>query len=172
MKVTKIAVFENNEELVADIKDRISVAEGFEVCAESANGNAALELIMSAKPDVAIVDLVLMGLDGFGVLSTMNKYNWIDSVPVIMISAESTHAFIERAYDKTMLKCKELKWPYMNKILCSWHEKGLHTLEAVNAGDRPGRPAASRRDAEQSAREDMARMEKYLEQLRREKEAE
>ena len=79
---------------------------------------------------------------------------------------------IERAYDKTMLKCKELKWPYMNKILCSWHEKGLHTLEAVNAGDRPGRPAASRRDAEQSAREDMARMEKYLEQLRREKEAE
>ena len=27
MKVTKIAVFENNEELVADIKDRISVAE-------------------------------------------------------------------------------------------------------------------------------------------------
>lgn len=79
---------------------------------------------------------------------------------------------IERAYDKTMLKCKELKWPYMNKILCSWHEKGLHTLEAVNAGDRLGRPAASRRDAEQSAREDMARMEKYLEQLRREKEAE
>ena len=79
---------------------------------------------------------------------------------------------IERAYDKTMLKCKELKWPYMNKILCSWHEKGLHTLEAVNAGDRLGRPAASRREAEQSAREDMARMEKYLEQLRREKEAE
>lgn len=77
---------------------------------------------------------------------------------------------IERAYDKTMLKCKELKWPYMNKILCSWHEKGLHTMEAVNAGDRPGRPAVQRRDEGQSAREDMARMEKYLEQLRREKE--
>lgn len=73
MKVTKIAVFENNEELVADIKDRISVAEGFEVCAESANGNAALELIMSAKPDVAIVDLVLMGLDGFGVLDFIKE---------------------------------------------------------------------------------------------------
>ena len=81
---------------------------------------------------------------------------------------------VERAYDKTILKCKELKWPYMNKILCSWHEKGLHTLEEVSAGDRPGsgRPAAPRRDAERSAREDMARMEKYLQQLRREKEAE
>ena len=100
----------------------------------------------------------------------MNQNRWIEDIPVIMISAESTHTFIERAYDKTMLKCKELKWPYMNKILCSWHEKGLHTLEAVNAGDRPGRPAVQRRDEGQSAREDMARMEKYLEQLRREKE--
>lgn len=81
---------------------------------------------------------------------------------------------IELAYDKTVVKCKELKWPYMNKILCSWHEKGLHTLEEVSAGDRPGgrHPVAPRRDAEQSAREDMARMEKYLQQLRREKEAE
>ena len=35
-----------------------------------------------------------------------------------------------------MLKCKELKWPYMNKILCSWHQKGLHTLAEVEAGDR------------------------------------
>lgn len=85
-----------------------------------------------------------------------------------------TDEAIERAYDKTMLKCKELKWSYMNKILDSWHEKGLHTLEEINAGDRPGprRSAAPRREAGPSAREDMARMEKYLQQLRREKEAE
>ena len=79
---------------------------------------------------------------------------------------------VERAYDKTILKCKELKWSYMNKILCSWHEKGLHTLEEISAGDRPGRAAAPRREAGSSAREDMARMEKYLQHLRREKEAE
>ena len=71
-------------------------------------------------------------------------------------------AAIERAYDKTILKCKELKWPYMNKILTSWHEKGLHTLREVEDGDRP----APRRQAPQpqgaQAREDMARMERYL----------
>lgn len=83
---------------------------------------------------------------------------------------------IELAYDKTVVKCKELKWPYMNKILCSWHEKGLHTPAQIEAGDRPGRerarPQAVRREGEASAREDIARMEKYLQQLRREKEAE
>ena len=28
---------------------------------------------------------------------------------------------IELAYDKTVVKCKELKWAYMNKILMSWY---------------------------------------------------
>lgn len=86
---------------------------------------------------------------------------------------------LEAAYDKTILKCKELKWAYMNKILCSWHQKGLHTLAEIAAGDRPAarqkpgvsRPASRRGEPAQggAVREDMARMEKYLEQLRREK---
>ena len=46
-----------------------------------------------------LLDIMMPNLDGFGVLSAMNKYRWIDNVPVIMISAESTHTFIERAYD-------------------------------------------------------------------------
>ena len=42
------------------------------------------------------------------------------------------------AYDKTILKCHELKWPYCNGILKRWHEAGLHTPEEVASGDRPG----------------------------------
>ena len=76
---------------------------------------------------------------------------------------------IERAYDRTMIKCKELKWPYMNKILCSWHEKGLHTLAQIEAGDKRQRTEPARRPEPEDARDDMARMEKYLQQLRREK---
>ncbi|MDE7219304.1 MAG: DnaD domain protein [Oscillospiraceae bacterium] len=87
-----------------------------------------------------------------------------------------TDEAIELAYDKTVVKCKELKWPYMDRILKSWHEKGLHTLAQVQTGDRPARrqggPAGERQETGEAAREDMARMEKYLRQLRREKEAE
>jgi len=74
-------------------------------------------------------------------------------------------ACIELAYDKTILKCKELKWPYMNKILCSWHQKGLHSLQAVKDGDRP---ASAPPPAQGSPKDDRARMEKYLRQLRKE----
>lgn len=44
------------------------------------------------------------------------------------------------AYDKTVLKCHELKWPYLNGILKRWHEAGLHTPEEVESGDGGRRP--------------------------------
>ena len=76
-------------------------------------------------------------------------------------------AVIELAYDKTVLKCKDLKWPYMNKILTTWHGKGLHTLQAVEDGDRPGKRLAEPvRDDGIPKYEDFARMERYLQQLR------
>ena len=43
------------------------------------------------------------------------------------------------AYDKTMLRCHELKWPYLNGILKRWHEKGLHTSAEVSAENAPPR---------------------------------
>lgn len=46
------------------------------------------------------------------------------------------------AYDRTVTQTGGLKWPYMNKILQSWHQKGLHTPAEIAEGDtRPGRPA-------------------------------
>ncbi|MBO4915247.1 MAG: DnaD domain protein [Oscillospiraceae bacterium] len=35
------------------------------------------------------------------------------------------------AYDKTVLRCHELKWPYLNGILKRWHEKGIHTPQDI-----------------------------------------
>lgn len=37
------------------------------------------------------------------------------------------------AYDKTVLKCHEFKWPYCNGILKKWHEKDLHTPQEVQS---------------------------------------
>jgi DnaD/phage-associated family protein len=54
------------------------------------------------------------------------------------------------AYDKTVLKCHELKWAYCNGILKRWHEAGLHTAEEIQSGDRPAgtaRPQSASDDA-------------------------
>lgn len=42
------------------------------------------------------------------------------------------------ACDRTVLRCHELKWPYLNGILKKWDAAGLHTAEEIGRGDRPG----------------------------------
>ena len=43
---------------------------------------------------------------------------------------------IGMAYEKSCLNTGGLAWPYMNKILSSWHQQGLHTAKQVQSGDR------------------------------------
>ena len=85
---------------------------------------------------------------------------------------------LRAAYERTIMKKQSLDWSYMNGILRRWHEKGLHTLAAIQAGDRDPRPvqaaatapqgaaAASRED--QRAREDMERIRRLMEQMKEE----
>lgn len=40
------------------------------------------------------------------------------------------------AYEKTCVNTGGLSWPYMNKILTSWHAAGYKTAEQIRGGDR------------------------------------
>lgn len=56
---------------------------------------------------------------------------------------------ISIAYDRTVTNTGALKWGYMNKILASWHEKGIHTGAEVAEKDsrrRSSPPAAVPQD--------------------------
>lgn len=66
------------------------------------------------------------------------------------------------AYDKTILRCQELKWPYLNGILKKWHEAGLHTVAEIEAGDRPSAPRQPQRQAPRE--KDLSWMKKYIQQ--------
>ena len=71
------------------------------------------------------------------------------------------------AYDKTVTKKGELEWRYMNGILEKWHQKGLHTIPEIEAGDKP--PQKNGRGGSQQqggpTREDMERMQDLLNRL-------
>ena len=57
------------------------------------------------------------------------------------------------AYDRTMLRCHELKWSYLGGILKKWNEKGLKTVDAIEQGEN--KPAAKRgTEASAARRED------------------
>lgn len=66
---------------------------------EAENGQQAVELL-DCHPEVdLLLDITMPEIDGFGVLEAMNQYHWIEETPVIMISAEDSYTFVERAYD-------------------------------------------------------------------------
>ena len=67
------------------------------------------------------------------------------------------------AYDKTMMKCHELKWPYCNAILKRWHEAGMHTVAEIQTGDRTGQ-----QKQQTSAPADNSWMRQYIQQLEEE----
>ncbi len=63
------------------------------------------------------------------------------------------------AYDKTVFKCHELRWAYLNGILKRWHEAGLHTPAEVESGDRPRKAKEPEKE-----KQDTAWMKKYIQQ--------
>lgn len=68
---------------------------------EAEDGAQAVSILEQNARDFALVllDIVMPEMDGFGVLAYMNKNHWIDDLPVIMISSETTPANIRRAYE-------------------------------------------------------------------------
>jgi DnaD/phage-associated family protein len=71
---------------------------------------------------------------------------------------------IEEAYDRTILNKKELIWPYINKIIESWHKNGLHKLSEIKEGEKKIDTKADRKEAEDKPKiADYERMKKYIE---------
>ena len=65
---------------------------------------------------------------------------------------------ITMAYEKTCLNTGGLSWPYMNKILTSWKDDGLLTVQQVKAGDRKGSERKGQRQLDEDERAAIARM--------------
>ena len=68
---------------------------------EAENGLEAIVQIEKNKHELSLVllDIMMPKADGFEVLAIMNKNKWLEQIPVIIISSETSPAYIENAYD-------------------------------------------------------------------------
>lgn len=66
---------------------------------EAENGRQALHMMQQDLTiELILLDINMPQMDGFQVLERMNKFGWINEIPVIMISSEEKKEVIERAY--------------------------------------------------------------------------
>lgn len=97
-KKNKILIVDDSEMNRMILADMLS--DQYEIL-EAENGLQAVEVLYDRGTDISLVllDIVMPEMDGFEVLAMMNRYHWIEEIPVIIISAENSNSVVERAYE-------------------------------------------------------------------------
>ena len=94
----KILIVDDSEINRALLSDMLS--NEYEII-EAENGLEASAILHEQEQEISLMllDIMMPVMDGFETLEVMNKNDWIKDIPVIMISAETVPAYIDRAYE-------------------------------------------------------------------------
>ncbi len=92
---TRVVIAEDEAIIRLDLKETLE-EEGYEVVGETGRGDEAVQLVRTLRPDVAILDIKMPGLDG---LSAAREIAGERGAAVLILTAFSQRDLIERARD-------------------------------------------------------------------------
>src|SRR3989344_6923218 len=78
----------DDEEVNLDLMEQLVAAEGYEVM-RAMDGETALEIIKTGKPDVIFLDIVMPQMNGLEVLRKIKTNPFSYAIPVVMVTAIS-----------------------------------------------------------------------------------
>lgn len=86
---------EVNREILSEI-----LSEEYDII-EADSGDTCIDMLRKYETGISLVllDIVMPGMDGFGVLNYMNRHHYLEDIPVIMISSEDSAEIVRRAYE-------------------------------------------------------------------------
>jgi len=87
----KIITIVDDEEDIVDLVGHHLKREGFKV-KEFHNGRDFLSYIESVVPDLAVLDIMLPGIDGLEICRMLKNKSSTNSVPIIMLTAKASEA--------------------------------------------------------------------------------
>ncbi|MDY3984026.1 sporulation transcription factor Spo0A [Dysosmobacter sp.] len=102
-----------NEEFRGMLRDAIEKTEEFTVVGSAGDGTEAAQLIGRYHPELAVMDVVLPGLDGLGVLKQLKSRG--DATKVIMLSAFCSDQVVAEAME--LGACYFLPKPFETEAL-------------------------------------------------------
>ena len=94
-KVTRIVIAEDEAIIRLDLRETLE-EEGYEVVADTGRGDTAIDLVREHRPDVAIFDIKMPGIDGLDAARVVSAEK---ICPVVMLTAFSQREVIEQARD-------------------------------------------------------------------------
>ena len=68
---------------------------------EAGGGVEAIEILGAEKDELAVVllDIIMPGMDGFGVLEHMKKNDMLERIPVVIVTDDSSEATSVKAFE-------------------------------------------------------------------------
>jgi two-component system chemotaxis response regulator CheY len=93
--VRTILIAEDNPVVREVLRGIIRHDRLFSVIGEATNGQTALELVASLKPDLVCLDVLMPGLDGLSVLRTM--HDEFPDTRVVLVTGQSTSEVVSEA---------------------------------------------------------------------------
>lgn len=92
MSSLSILIADDEALIRLDLKEML-LGAGHIVCGEANNGMKAVEIAKSLAPDLAILDVMMPGLDGLETAKILHSMN----IPVLLLTAYSQPKYINRA---------------------------------------------------------------------------
>ena len=68
MAKLNVAIADDNERILTMLDEVLTADDDITVVGTARNGEQAYEMILDKKPDVVLLDLVMPGIDGLGVM--------------------------------------------------------------------------------------------------------
>lgn len=96
-KRTRVLLADANEEFRILLRQLLEETGEFEVAASTGDGPMVMELVRRTKPELILMDVVLPGLDGFGILRQLAEEP--GERKVIVISAFCSQQAVSRAVE-------------------------------------------------------------------------
>lgn len=97
MQQIKVAIVDDNAEIREHLAQFLAEERSVRVIGQAENGLEAINLIRDEKPDLVLLDIIMPGMDGFGVLQHIQLMPKESRPHVIVITALGRDDFIRRA---------------------------------------------------------------------------
>ena len=93
----KVLLADDHSIVREGLKKVLEDSDEIKVVAEAADGETALDEIMNKKPDVAIIDISMPGMDGLEVVAKLTSY--CSDVPVLILTMHDEEQYVIRAIE-------------------------------------------------------------------------
>jgi response regulator NasT len=140
-KPVRVVIAEDEAIIRLDLKE-ILEEEGYDVVGETGRGDQAIELVRDLKPDLAILDIKMPGMDG---LTAAREIASDRLAAVLILTAFSQHDLVEQARDAGALAY--LVKPFQKSDLMPAIEMALGRFEQIVALEHENADLAERLEA-------------------------